>query len=395
MKITQDDGTVVEGVLSYADDATQEGSAYTKGNVLPDDVCNAYNIDKVTSEPKDAFLAVPGIMGKALLTITVTKINGQPYPGVVVNGLTGVDKPRRTTNNEGRVALYVDANKYNLTFSPNPVCVDTSIPSKSVTIAAGQTKTVTTQETSKGITSLDITSSQSIAFSDQVQNLDIFLVGGGGAGAHCGTTNGHETALGGGGGGYTATYRNVSFTRRRLYTAIVGAGGTGSTTSETDGGSTSFMGKSVQGGKHGICGDSDTRTSLGGGNGGSGGGGYAGGNGGSDGKNGESGSRSIYKVSHPGGTGQGSTTRAFGEPNGELFSGGGGAYPNRNKDGYSYGKGGSGGGGAGGGDYDWNNSGSPGAANTGGGGGGAGFALNASGGSGGSGIIKLRWVNAS
>ena len=26
----------MEGVLSYADDATQEGSAYTKGNVLPD-----------------------------------------------------------------------------------------------------------------------------------------------------------------------------------------------------------------------------------------------------------------------------------------------------------------------------------------------------------------------
>lgn len=57
VKITQDDGAVVEGVLSYADDATQEGSAYTKGNVLPDEVCQELSIDPDTSEPKDAFLA--------------------------------------------------------------------------------------------------------------------------------------------------------------------------------------------------------------------------------------------------------------------------------------------------------------------------------------------------
>lgn len=57
VKITMDDGTAIEGVLSYADDATQEGSAYIKANVLPDDVCAKLNIDPETSEPKDAFLA--------------------------------------------------------------------------------------------------------------------------------------------------------------------------------------------------------------------------------------------------------------------------------------------------------------------------------------------------
>ena len=55
VKITLDDGRTVEGVLSYADDAAQEGSAYTKGNVLPDDVCDTLGIDRVQSEPKDAF----------------------------------------------------------------------------------------------------------------------------------------------------------------------------------------------------------------------------------------------------------------------------------------------------------------------------------------------------
>ena len=57
VKITLDNGQVVEGVLSYADDATQEGSAYNKENVLPDDVCNDLGIDLTTSEPKDAFRA--------------------------------------------------------------------------------------------------------------------------------------------------------------------------------------------------------------------------------------------------------------------------------------------------------------------------------------------------
>lgn len=57
VKITLDSGQVVEGVLSYADDATQEGSAYNKANVLPDDVCNDLGIDPATAEPRDAFRA--------------------------------------------------------------------------------------------------------------------------------------------------------------------------------------------------------------------------------------------------------------------------------------------------------------------------------------------------
>lgn len=54
VKITQDDGNIVEGVLSYADGATQEGSAYNKANVLPDSICKALGLS-VESEPKDVF----------------------------------------------------------------------------------------------------------------------------------------------------------------------------------------------------------------------------------------------------------------------------------------------------------------------------------------------------
>ena len=58
VRITLVNGQFVEGVLSYADDATQEGSAYTKGNVLPDSLCDSLRIDPESSEPKDAFLAL-------------------------------------------------------------------------------------------------------------------------------------------------------------------------------------------------------------------------------------------------------------------------------------------------------------------------------------------------
>lgn len=55
VRITQDDGKVIEGVLSYADDAVQEGSYYNRANVLPDDVCDYLNLSRTGAEPKDAF----------------------------------------------------------------------------------------------------------------------------------------------------------------------------------------------------------------------------------------------------------------------------------------------------------------------------------------------------
>lgn len=420
VKITQDDGTVVAGVLEYDDQATQEGSPYTRGNVLPDDVCNAYNLDKVTSEPKDAFLAVPGIMGKALLTITVTKINGQPYPGVVVNGLANVDAPRRRTNSEGKVVVYVDAGTYNLTFAPNPVCVDTSIPGKSVTVAAGGVGSVSTKEVSNGLTNLSITSSRIVAFSANAQNIDVFCVGGGGSGGasipkyYPNTSPPYQTgASGGGGGGKTITQKNISVPRYTQIQATIGSGGTATTSSGKSGGTTKFYNVQALGGEPGdtcskwagpsVSGTYEIAYSdIHGGDGGSGGGGIArtGGNGGSNGSNGDSGKSYNGETINPGngGIGEGSTTRAFGEPTGTLYAGGGGG----GGDGAFGGSGGSGGGGKGGADYGGTSSEQPGNGdpNTGGGGGGTkapgqNDSTAHAGGNGGSGIILLRWVNAS
>ena len=137
--------------------------------------------------------------------------------------------------------------------------------------------------------------------------IDVFLVGGGGSGS-----------AGGGGGGYTQTHKKQVLKKNQRVQIYVGAGG------EDGSGGTSYYGNLyAQGG-------TSTHSNGIGGDGGSGGGGGergsdpynpsgTAGRGGSDGGNGEDLSSYSY-----GGRGQGRTTREFGEPEGALYSGGGG-----------------------------------------------------------------------
>lgn len=186
--------------------------------------------------------------------------------------------------------------------------------------------------------------------------IDAFLVGAGGGG--------HKYLFygSGGAGGYTKTVKSIVLTANTAYNIVVGAGGSKNSGSgesaipATAGGDTSAFSETAAGGA--------PATSNHGGDGGSGGGSYdsnkkVGYNGGSDGSNGGG---------TNGGTGQGTTTREFGEANGDLYAGGGGGYYND-----SLGVGGAGGGG---------NAKESGVANTGGGAGGANV--------GGSGIVIIR-----
>lgn len=156
--------------------------------------------------------------------------------------------------------------------------------------------------------------------------VDLFLVGGGGGGVS-----------GGGGGGYTLTHTSVVLEGGTPYTVTIGSGGTGGAGGMAGNGS---AGGATSIGSYSITGGASANQDYGG-NGGSGGGGSGsepdnrrnGGNGGSDGANGAT-------SSYPGGTGQGTTTREFGEPDGELYSGGGGG---KSGDSRSGGNGGAGG----------------------------------------------------
>lgn len=149
--------------------------------------------------------------------------------------------------------------------------------------------------------------------------IDVFCVGGGGSGAGNNTGMDGNTG-GGGGGGYTTTRKKVALQAGTNYTITIGAGGTavGEMTAGNAGGATSAFGVSASGG------GGAPKWGGWGGNGGSGGGSsytndggtiIAGGHGGYDGGNGGG--------DHPG-SGQGSTTREFGESGGTLYAGGGG-----------------------------------------------------------------------
>lgn len=197
----------------------------------------------------------------------------------------------------------------------------------------------------------------------KAMTIDVFLVGGGASGSRSG-----------GGGGYTKTVKSINLTAKNPYEIIIGAGGVGleysSPTSDgNDGGTTSAFNYNAEGGKGGIYytaynADDGTNGSCGG----SGGGEASGGNGGSDGSNG------AWWGNSTGGKGQGTTTREFGETDGDLYSGGGGgSYSGRD-----YGSGGAGGGA---------NAQQSAANNTGGGGGGN---WNGETGAGGSGIVIIR-----
>lgn len=141
--------------------------------------------------------------------------------------------------------------------------------------------------------------------------IDAFLCGGGsGGGAWSSLTGGPA-----GGGGYTYNRKNFTLYRGVPYPIVIGNGGAGAyATAVNPGQATTAFGHTANG--------ASGQTGLGGGHGGSGGSG-GGANtttsrsGGVDGGNGQSGGE------YPGGTGQGSTTRAFAEVSYPLFSNGG------------------------------------------------------------------------
>uniref|UniRef100_UPI002FE6DEB5 glycine-rich domain-containing protein n=2 Tax=Enterocloster clostridioformis TaxID=1531 RepID=UPI002FE6DEB5 len=241
---------------------------------------------------------------------------------------------------------------------------------------------------------ITITGTQNYTIPEGFSILDIFCLGGGGGGAQSRKEPYDLSAIGGGGGGggYTITVFNIAVSAGQVINCFVGAGGN----SNNNGGGTSVWrdGVSLCNADGGYSGQSPNSNNANGGAGGSGGGGgcfdNTSGYGGSDGNPG-GGWSSTTGSSSSGGAGQGRTTRAFGEPQGTLYSGGGsgGAGQRRTGTTANVGSPGSGGGAYGGRGNVVGGSASP---NTGGGGGGGGSLGNTEmpGGTGGSGIILLR-----
>lgn len=178
---------------------------------------------------------------------------------------------------------------------------------------------------------IKFTSSGRLKWLSKTMNLDIFGVGGGGGGGAGNPSSYGAYGGGGGGSGYTKTVKSISISYNQEIDIEIGAGGP----SATKGGTTKFGSVlSVDGGNPGGSNNYSMPDGSGtyggsGGDGGSGGsGGYVSGlrqgNPGVDGGNATDGTvigASSARI--PGGRGQGSTTKEFGESDKPIHAGGG------------------------------------------------------------------------
>lgn len=230
--------------------------------------------------------------------------------------------------------------------------------------------------------------------------MDLFAVGGG---------SGGYTGNAGGSGGYTKTINGITVSSGQSLAITIGSGGNAGSAGGAS--SVTRAGMSIVAVNGGQLRSSSYWAA--GCDGGSGGGGlgyiysssyYDGGAGGSNGSAG----KSVSQYDHPGGKGQGTTTRAWGISTGTLYAGGGGGggynrYTTRNTSGGAGGAGGGGAGGVGGKriegsdnyEYYHGGNGAAGATNTGGGGGGGGYSdvtnlRDGIGGKGGSGLVLIK-----
>lgn len=166
----------------------------------------------------------------------------------------------------------------------------------------------------QGLWRIKFLSSGVLTWLNEDTQIDVFLVGGGAPGSYRAVYSTGGDFMGGA-GGYTKTVKNQNIEKSQRINVKIGAGGVqpNNTNTVVSGGTSSFDQLSVSGatlyngGSGGGAGSWDYSTA---------------GNGGSDGSNGGNGNYRGTTVR--GGSGQGTTTREFGEPGGDLYSGGGG-----------------------------------------------------------------------
>lgn len=334
--------------LVRADQPTQEGTPLNKTSFLTDKTAALFGFDQ-SAVPNDIFDMLSYLVPteKGLLTVQTVDQNGTPVKKSIsvspsING-SGVIE----TNAAGLFRAAVPAGTYTFSAGRSGNFEMISPETSTAEIKIGEATHVGFQFSQKTSGEIDITESKTVDIPEWLTAIDLFVVGGGGSGAAAGGS----TRASGGGGGYTKTLKNQNLAGKSLSIKI-GAGGAEVTHTRAGSGEHGNMGGATS-----ISADGAEILSAGGGyagyyflnsgdessfrsNGGSGGGGgLTDPKGGSDGGNG-SGER--------GGTGQGSTTRKFGEPSNTLYSGGGGGAASKGTStGAVSASGGSGGGGSG------------------------------------------------
>ena len=179
----------------------------------------------------------------ASVALTLKDDSGLAVKDVLVSGMVGENGESVYTDASGAASGYVDAGTATLSVSGYADLLDIS---ESFQAAAGGSYTRTMTLTRR--TFLKIVSSASYMFSGNVQTVDVTVGGAGGSGTPASFNVGSEWARGGDGGGmgFLTESTGIVPQTRTPYLAVVGAGAYNS-----NGGASSFLGVTANGGTRG------------------------------------------------------------------------------------------------------------------------------------------------
>ena len=337
-----------------ADEPVEEGTPISKATLLSDEAGASIRLNKELTV-NDAFKCLIPVGNSSGKVIFRFKDLYGAVANVLVTGLPGIEE-RDASAPDGVLCGYVPSGTYAYKIIW-PVGYDEDNSTYEITVEANTYQLVEYSGT-RNLNPRRITASTHIGIASYLKSFDVCAVGGGGSGGAAGTGYSwvfSAVAVSGGAGGYVRTKKDLAIGGDSFVLKItVGAGGEAASISTSlanqrmsspgkAGGDTIiekvFPSGPVQqllsaagggGGRGSAAAYTATGinsfTSAGGADGGSGSGGtyIAHGvlNAYMSGANGSGGSGSSGQVL--GGKGQGSTTRAFGEAEGEVFSSGGG-----------------------------------------------------------------------
>lgn len=248
VRIRLDDGQTIEGVFEYADEASVQGSAYNKANVLPDSVCAALGIDAAV-EPKDAFYALArnGNLEYDIVAIEITDESGEPVPGCYHNSEEFGDV---VTNSLGiaivKVITSAVISQKTMQFK-SPIDRGGTAFSVSFTPVNGSPIIVQKQvSVSDSVSKVTLTTSGKYTFSKTI-DADILLLSGGGGGYAAALSNTYGLAFAVGGGCIEAESISATIPLGVPVEIIIGAAGKGRTSNSeaTAGGKTQIRFASV------------------------------------------------------------------------------------------------------------------------------------------------------
>ena len=186
-------------------------------------------------------------LNRSYLTLTIKDNLENPIPGIPISIITDSNGNVQNSNENGIVKGYISEGTQDISISGY---ADISDYSKTIDAIKGNFYAY--DIILDRINFLKITETKNLKFSELVSSVDVNCIGGGGAGGDGYAKDlayGNTTSGGGGGGGHSTIAEGISVNAGEEYQAIVGSGGA---SAGENGGISSFLGVSANGGNGGT-----------------------------------------------------------------------------------------------------------------------------------------------